>query len=52
MNEEGIVKHMIAFVEDKEKEAQANKLLTNQQAKADIVKSIMDELEAKTADEN
>ena len=52
MNEDKIIQHMISFVEEKEKEAQANKLLTNQQAKADVVKSILDELEAKTADEN
>lgn len=43
-NNETIVKHMIEFIEKKERELQASKLSENQ-GKTDIVKSILDELE-------
>ena len=51
MNEREIVDKMITFIEDKERQLQLNKL-TAEQAKGDIVKSILDELERVSADEN
>lgn len=51
MNEREIVNNMIAFVEEKERQLQLSKL-TAEQAKSDIVKSILDELERVSADEN
>ena len=51
MNEREIVDKMITFIEDKERQLQLNKL-TAEQAKSDIVKSILDELERVSADEN
>ena len=46
-----IVSQMINFIEQKEREFQASKL-TDNQGKADIVKSILDELERVTTNEN
>lgn len=51
MNEQNIVDQMIAFVEDKERQLQLSKL-TADQAKSDIVRIILDELERVSADEN
>ena len=51
MNERDIVNKMISFIEEKERQLQLNKL-TADQAKSDIVKSILDELERVSADEN
>ena len=51
MNEREIVDKMITFVEEKERQNQLNKL-TADQAKSDIVKSILDELERVSADED
>lgn len=51
MNEREIVDSMITFVEEKERQNQLNKL-TADQAKSDIVKSILDELERVSTDEN
>jgi len=51
MNEREIVDKMITFIEDKERQLQLNKL-TADQAKGDIVKSILDELERVSADED
>ena len=51
MNDREIVNNMIAFVEEKERQLQLSKL-TVEQAKSDIVKSILDELERVSADEN
>ena len=51
MNEQEIVNKMIAFVEEKERQLQLSKL-TADQAKSDIVKSILDELERVSADED
>jgi hypothetical protein len=42
---------MIQFIEDKERELQAAKL-TDSQNRTDIVKSILDELERVTSNEN
>ena len=52
MNESELVKNMIVFIEEKERQLQTNKLISDPQAKNDVVKSILDELERVTADEN
>ena len=52
MNEQEIVQHMIKFVEQKERQFQSNKFITEQQAKNDVVKSIQDELERVTKNED
>ena len=51
MNERDIVNKMISFIEEKERQLQLNKL-TADQAKSDIVKSILDELERVSTNEN
>lgn len=51
MNEREIVDQMIAFIEEKERQNQLSKL-TADQAKGDIVKSILDELERVSGDED
>ena len=51
MNDREIVDKMISFVEKKERQNQLNKL-TVDQSKGDIVKSILDELERVSADED
>ena len=50
MNEQAIVEKMITFIE--KKELQANKMNADNRAKNDIIKSIMDELERETTNEN
>lgn len=52
MNEQVIVDRIIAFIEQKERELQANKMSADNHAKNDMVKSIMDELERETTNEN
>ena len=52
MNEHAVVDKMIAFIEQKERELQANKMSADNHAKNDVVKSIMDELERETTNEN
>ncbi len=52
MNEHDVVVGMIAFIEKKERDLQSNKMGADSQAKNDIVKSILDELERMTSDEN
>lgn len=52
MNEQEIVSEMIAFVEEKERQLQTNKMIADPQAKSDVVKLILDELERVTASEN
>ena len=52
MNEQAVVDKMIAFIEGKEREIQANKINADNQAKNNAVKSIMDELERVTENEN
>ena len=49
---DNIVKHMIDFIEEKEKQLQASKFANDNQAKADVVKSILDELERETKNED
>ena len=52
MNEQEIIQHMIECVDQKERQFQSNKFITEQQAKNDVVKSIQDELERVTQDED
>lgn len=52
MNEQIVVDKMISFIEKKERELQANKMNADNHARNDVVKSIMDELERETANEN
>lgn len=52
MNEQNVVQHMIAFIEEKERQAQSNKILSPAQSKNDIVKAILDKLECVTTNEN
>lgn len=47
-DKETIVTEIIAFVESKERELQQNKLFSDQQAKNDTIKAILDKLEAVT----
>lgn len=51
-NKEDIIKHMIDYIEDKERQLQIDKLSNDQQAKKGIVKSILDELERNTKNED
>lgn len=51
-NNEVIVKHMIDYIENKERQLQIDKLSNDQQAKNSIVKSILDELERNTKNED
>lgn len=51
MNNENIVDEMITFIERKERELQSAKL-TDTQNRTDVVKSILDELERVTSNEN
>lgn len=52
MNEKEIVTNMISFIEKKERELQFNKMSADTQTRNDVVKSILDELERVTTDEN
>ena len=52
MNENDVVKNMIKFIEDTEHHLKAEKMLGENSAKNDIVKSILDELDKEVANEN
>ena len=52
MSDNGVVNNMIAFIEEKEKQLQAEKMLGENSAKNDIVKAILDELEREVLNEN
>ena len=52
MNKETIINNMIEFIENKERELQANKMNADSFAKNDVVKSILDELERETTNED
>ena len=52
MSDEKIVQHMIDFIDEKEREIQAKKVANDVQAKNDVVKAILKELERETSDEN
>ena len=48
MNDQEIVSEMILFIEERERQLQQRKLLTDQQAKNDTIKVILDKLEEQT----
>ncbi len=52
MSDNQIVKHMIDFIEEKERELQASKMGTDTQAKNGIIRSIISELERELKNEN
>lgn len=52
MNEHDVVEEMINFIEKKERELQANKMSVDSQAKNDVIKMILDELERVSTDED
>ena len=52
MSDNDVVAKMIEFVEKKERELQSNKMNADSQAKNDVVKAIMDELERVTSNED
>lgn len=52
MNEHDVVVEMINFIENKERELQANKMNVDSQVKNDVVKMILDELERVSTDED
>ena len=52
MSDEKIVSDMIKYIEDKERKVQASKLANDSQAKIDVVKAILDELEREIKNEN
>lgn len=52
MNNEEIIKNMIKFIEEKEKNYQSSTLVSDSQIKSDVVKAILDELERVTKNDN
>lgn len=52
MNDKIIVENMITFIEDKERQLQAQKLSNDTAAKNDVIKAILDRLEKEISDEN
>ena len=52
MSDNKVVTNMVAFIEEKEKQLQAEKMLGENSAKNDIVKAILDELEREVSNEN
>lgn len=51
MNENDVITNMIKFIEDKEQQLQAEKMLGESSAKNDIVKTILDELDKEISEE-
>lgn len=52
MNSNEIVKHMIDFIEDKERQLQSDSSKTDAQKKKEAVKAIVNELDKECKDEN
>lgn len=52
MTKEEIVKSMIEFIENEERNLQASKMANDNKAKTDIVNSVLEELEREINDEN
>lgn len=52
MTKEEIVKSMIEFIENEERNLQASKMANENKAKTDIVNSVLEELEREISDEN
>lgn len=51
MNENDFINNMIKFIEEKERQLQAEKMLGESSAKNDIVKAILDELDKEISKE-
>ena len=52
MSDSNVVKNMIVFIEEREKQLQAEKMLGENAAKNDIVKAILKQLETEVSNEN
>lgn len=52
MTKEEIVKNIIEFIEDEERNLQASKMTNDNKVKTDIVNSVLEELEREINDEN
>lgn len=52
MTKEEIVKNIIEFIEDEERNLQASKIANDNKAKTDIVNSVLEELEREINNEN
>ncbi|WP_158523399.1 hypothetical protein [Clostridium taeniosporum] len=52
MNNDEVVKKMIDFIEEKERQLQVAKFVNNSRAKSDIVNSIIFQLDREVNDEN
>lgn len=52
MNDYDVIDNMIAFIEKKEKQLQAEKMLGENSVKNDIVKAILDELDKEVSNED
>ena len=51
MSDHAIIENMIQFIEEKERQLQVERLTTGQ-VRSDIVKSLLDELERESTNEN
>lgn len=52
MSSQAIVKHMIEFIEGKEKELQTDRFSVGNKIKKNVVQSILDELDTEVKNEN
>lgn len=52
MSSQVITRHMVEFIEEKEKEIQADRLNAGNRLKKNVVQSILDELDAEVKNEN
>lgn len=52
MSDSKVVENMIVFIEEREKQLQAEKMLGENAAKNDIVKAILKQLETEVSNEN
>jgi len=52
MSDERIIRHMVEFVEEKERDAQADLMKNGSKTKRDMVKIIMNELERELKNED
>lgn len=52
MSKNDVIQNMVSFIEDKEKDLQASRLSSDNQAKTDIVKSILDKLDGELENED
>ena len=52
MSNQKIVNNLVSFIEENERQLQAEKMVGESQAKNDIVKAILDELDKEVSNEN